>query len=238
MSKLCNILLLLIALVASSSVSAQKKNSISYHIGILNHFYDENPVLFHADHIQYVNRPRDIATKLLIRSRGLNYTRMLDEKSTLSVTGAFFDADYTRSSVPSQASVIKRKWYFGTIEYNRKFLSRPKLNLFYGAGLTYRSGFQGYFVDIDAASGVGLVHSGFTESVTTSSLGTVLNAHLKYNFWRSFFLYSKLDTQLYFYKSKVAKRDFIDLQNKYTERAFAPIKIINHTLTIGLGIDF
>ncbi|MFK8039424.1 MAG: hypothetical protein AB8B74_14115 [Crocinitomicaceae bacterium] len=238
MSKSIRLLLLLIALSASSSVSAQKKNSFSYQIGILNHFYDENPVLFHADHIQYVTKIKHVATKLLIRSRGFSYTRALNNKSNISIIGAKFNGDYTITSTPLRANVIKRNWSFGTIEYNRKAIDKNRFQLFYGGGLTYRKGFEGYFIDIDAASGVGLVHSGFAESVTTASLGTTLNTNLKYTFWKNFFLYSKLDLQYYFYKSQLAKQEFADLQNKFGKSEFVPLKRVNNTFTIGIGMDF
>ncbi len=239
------ILIIVSVVNLTSTISfSQKKNSISYQSGILNHFYDEKPILMNTISLKYVRKISDFTEDVLIKSRSIKYTRVLNQKSNLSLTGGFFKGEKTKIGISHNKyapDILWRKWYFVSLEYNRILFKKKKFELFYGGGVNYRNGTEGYLIfssPMFIIDGQGAAFENKYSFARTESIGAVLNLNLKYHFWRNFYLSSKLDAQFYFYKFVRARNEFNELLSKHPHRDIKATKKINHTLTIGVGIDF
>ena len=243
MGKSTQIVIFLVAIFATRNVYSQKKNSLTYQSGILNYFYDKDPVLVNKIYLKSVKGIRDFNNNVLSRSRSLNYSRDIGGKSNMSIIGGLFRSEYTRKSLPeyeNTPTVLFRKWYFLSLEFNRLLLSRNKLQLFYGVGLIYRHGFEVYHVNSYPAFNIGgsIGYESNFEFISVKSFGTAINLSIKYEFWKRFFLFSKLDTQYYAFTSKTSKDEFKEMENLYASFKFTAPKKVNHTFTIGIGVDF
>ena len=237
---MCKGILILLMIIFATNISfAQKKNSLTYQNGIINHFYDERPIILNTIYIPYIKRIRDIPNNLLIKSRGLNYSRILNDKVELTLIGAFFRTEYPRKNLyPSdeRSEVIFRKWFLLSIEYNRKIIDKPKLDVFYGGGIIYRRGYEIYrLFKIPLGP---QAYESVNKAVGKEDLGVTLNFNLKYYFKKRFYFYSKIDLQYYFYESKRVRNEFTALKEHFPYLNFEKTNNINHTLTIGIGVDF
>lgn len=222
---------------------AQKKNSVVLQTGILNHFYDENPILMNTSYInqgQYTFR--GFLSSIPIKSLSLRYSRHINVKSTIGVLFGRFKGQYPARYQPSEnikaPDIIRRTWYIFEIDYNRFLINKQKFDLLYGGGIIYRQGFESYHVFSYPAFIVNgsVGYESVFEHTGKKDLGVSLNMNLKYNIWKGLFLYSKIDAQLYLYD--FAKKEYDEIVEKYPTREFPRTFPINHTLTIGLGYEF
>ncbi len=233
------VLLVAFSLVTNKTFS-QKKNSLVYQNGIVNYFYDNRPVILNVVNLQYINNPLRIPNGFFIKSRGINYTRYLNEKSNVTLFGAFFDGAFVRNGLERDNSLLPlitaRRWYLNGLEYNRKLIEKSKLKLFYGAGLNYRKGIEIYKVlQIGSTTGFG---ESISEVIRVQHIGASLNLNMRYNFWKRFFFYSKIDFKAYFYQMDAVTYNVNELNDKWETREFESPKKFIHTLTIGIGVDF
>jgi len=234
-----HIALLVVTIVATSNVFSQKKNSFAIQTGLLNYFYDINPILINTIHIEKGKKLEQILPGMLIKSIGLTYTREINEKSNISLKISKFRGSYFKNTKSIfQAPVIaSRWWYFGSIEYNRLMVDYKKVDFFYGGGVTYRFGYERILTNKFPFYTINnqVFYESHYEYFRGHYLGLVSNINVKYNFWKNLFLYSKLDLQYYFYKSF---QDKLDVFTEEYNGKYKPTKNINNTLTIGFGIDF
>lgn len=233
-------LVLLVTVFVSSKTFAQKKNSLTYQIGILNYFYNEQPIFFNLAEIENMAKIRHFTESVLIKSRGLSYTRSLNDKSNLTILAADFHAFYAKNAITKDNSlyplITGRSWHFFGLEYNRVMLEKVKFKLFYGGGFTFRNGIEHFKVlQIQTNGGWG---ESITETVRVRNIGATLNINMRYDLWKRFFLYSKIDFQGYFHQADIVTQDFKRLNDQWQTREFEPSSRINHTLTIGMGIEF
>ena len=217
-----------------------KQNSLTYQNGIINYFYDKDPVIINISEIKNIPSPLRLANDILIKSRGINYTRNLNDKSNITIVGSRFQGGYASNSRSNDNSlfplVTYRTWYFVGLEYNRLFIEKSKFKLFYGGGLNYRKGFEYY--KVLSIQGGGSFGESIGEGVRLQNIGATLNLNMRYSFWKRFFFFSKIDIQGYFQQADVVTQDFKELNDRWQTREFKPSSRINHTLTIGIGVDF
>ena len=168
-----------------------KKNSLTYQNGILNYFYDERPVIVNLPNLKYVSNPFHFANSVLIKSRGLNYTRRFKNQSNITLVGSHFKGAYSKNGSLKDNSlfpvVTYRIWHFVGLEYNRLLLEKSKLKLFYGAGLNFRKGFEYYkILQITTSGGWG---ESFHGGSRVQNIGATLNLNMRYDFWKRFFFH-------------------------------------------------
>lgn len=241
MKSLINIVLLAISFTASHSFS-QKKNSISLQTGLFNVFYDTPTIVFNSN-VKFNGKLRVYSYSKFIKSVGVKYERKINDKHSISLSVNNFIGFYEKVSNESPemskflSKIDYRKWFFISTQYHYSFFQSKKINLTFGGGLIYRKGYEAInfgkspfaiFPDGEIA------YETHVEFLGKEDFGTRLDFGIKYNFWKNFFLHSEIDMQYYFYNK------FKSENEKFNEKynVFVPTKNINHTFTIGLGINF
>ena len=235
MKRLIYIILLAVSFTASNSFS-QNKNSFSMQTGILNHFYDAPTVLINSD-VKFNGKIKSYLNSKLIKSVGIKYERKINYKHSISLSVNNFTGGYAKLSQIKESTILPeityRKWFFISTQYHYTFYKSEKINLMFGGGINYRKGYEEIFISIFPVWG-GVFYEPYYEYIGKEDIGVTLDIGIKYNFWKNFFLHSKIDIQYYFYNKYKVENKFY--QEKYWY--FKPTKNLNHTFTIGIGIDF
>lgn len=144
-------ILLMLGAFAPSIILAQTKNRISLQTGLFHSFFDGTPVV-NSTPTNPTKRIKNyrILTNLLHGtlndSRGINYERQLNPKSSISVEYMFLDAGYDFDETFNNSSVKPlisgRNIRFVNINYSRKANLSEKFDLKYGGGFNYCWGWE------------------------------------------------------------------------------------------------
>ncbi|MFK8045376.1 MAG: hypothetical protein AB8B72_07770 [Crocinitomicaceae bacterium] len=230
--------IILLAFVSSSAVFSQTKNNFSYQSGILNHFYDESPVFFNSRSFKNTSQIRGYLNSALIRSRSLNYTRSIGKKSNISLFFGFFRAHFDQGDNfenNPRITVVNRNWRFFGFEYNQLIISKNRFNFYGGGGMMYKKGYEVYQLN---NYGYYWCLTGDYNYSAVQSLGATVNLNMKFRINNFLFFSTKIDAQYYGLEIEKAKVYFTEMQNEFSGPNFPKTKKLNHTLTLGFGIDF
>lgn len=139
-------ILLMLGAFAPSILLAQTKNRISLQTGLFHSFFDGSAIVNNTptNPTKRIKNYRILTNLLhgtLNDSRGINYERQLNPKSTISIEYMFLDAGYNYSEVFNNSSVKPvisgRNIRFTNINYSRKTNLSSKFDLKYGGGFNY-----------------------------------------------------------------------------------------------------
>jgi len=231
--------IILALLLVNFGAVAQKKNSIVVQTGILNYFYDSNPILMNTSKSGKIDRIRDFTDYTLIKSIGIDYNREINQKSSLTFSFNKFSGYFggnEKSRTNKEPEIAHRDWYLLSLCFNRKLIDRAKFEWTYGGGLQYREGTEAYQVFYEPPNPHPFHVSFLAWQIDKREVGLNANSRIKYSFLKSLFLYSKLDIQYYIYDA--GKPTFDKVVEESPSREFNRTFPLNHTFTIGLGWDF
>ncbi len=242
-NKLFNITALLVVVITTSSGFAQKKNAVTYQVGLLNYFYDSDPIIMNTREFHNVTGIRHFTNYVLSRSQSISYNRMLTKNSSVGINAGFFLTEYIKKSngAYEQLPVVSiRRWHFVALEYNRVALSKTNFRLSYGGGMAYRKGIEIYHLASPKIIGLNgnFRYESVSDRIHKSQAGLTANINLKYTFWKSFFFFSKIDTQYFLYSTKKEQQSFAALKERYDFLEIPSTSKVNHTFTIGIGVEF
>jgi hypothetical protein len=218
---------------APKQIFSQQKNSISIQTGLFHCYFDKSPIL--NLNYQYKSR-RYLFNNLLYNSLGINYKRILNEKSSIGIEYSIF-----RELYPNQIDlnfhkplVSQKGWFTFSINYERNLILTPKLSISSGAGINYRDGQELYILSMGILGYYGNIpiYESHVTSVEKKDIGLNLNLGLNYKIFNRFFCYSKIDFLgfVYLYDKVGIKK----IQEEYKSPQFPS----RYDLSLKLGIGY
>ena len=135
------VIVLLLGATAQSGLWAQKKNRFSIQTGLFHSFFDGSPIIHNVPN-NGKRTPGNLFKGALLESKGIQYQRMITDKSSLSLEYMILNETYgTRQfSAERQSSSLTRNTKTVTITYSRKFQLADRFDLVCGVGANYRWG--------------------------------------------------------------------------------------------------
>ncbi len=116
-----------------------KMNRISLQTGLFHYFFDGAPLT----NVGYLNKNVKPFNGFFIDSKGIQYTRIIDDVSSLSIEYMRFGNDYRKHALAfpiSKGVIYFRSFFTFNINYNKYFPLTQKINFTYGGGINYRRG--------------------------------------------------------------------------------------------------
>ena len=136
------------ALCAPSIIFCQKDNRISLQTGVIHNFFDGSS-LINKNLNQAKRRPKNLFGGALNDSRGIQFQRSLNSRSSISAEYTGLDAAYDYVEVFNNASVkpvvYARFLKFANITYLRNISIANKFRFIYGVGINYVWGFESIY---------------------------------------------------------------------------------------------
>lgn len=174
--------ILAIFLTTSLSIFSQSKHTISIQSGLVHSYFDNTPLV----NLNYTSKDQGIFHGVFLGSNGLSYAFALNNKSSITFEGTRLARTYEKYRNDYQMGDLERR-VLSTfcIKYNRNFLLTEKTKFIYGAGVSYRKGFE----DIH----LGPAPWPFNSSVVQYNIGLTTVAGIQYPLNNSFSIYSLID---------------------------------------------
>lgn len=162
--------------------SSQIKHSLSIQSGLIHSFFDNTPLV----NLNYTSKDQGIFHGVFLGSNGLSYAFTLNNKSSIAFEGTRLARTYEKYRNDYQMGDLERR-VLSTfcIKYIRNFLLTEKTKFIYGAGVSYRKGFE----DIH----LGPAPWQFNSSVVQYNIGLTTVAGVQYPLNNSFSIYSLID---------------------------------------------
>lgn len=172
--------------MAPNSLVAQP-NRISVQTGLFHCFFDGSSLM----NTNYMSKDRGVFGGLLYNSVSIQYQRMINPKSAISVESAYFYEYYWNVTPNTINKIVTRRTYMTyNLNYDRHLPLSATLNFTYGGGINYRHGYDwivvGYYPN-----------SLFTEPALTGrayrDIGLNTRVGIEYSPWKWLTLYTKFD---------------------------------------------
>ena len=134
-------LMILGVLCTPSILFTQTNNRVSIQTGLFHCFFDGSPIL----NVNYPlkNNKLDIFNGLFLNSVGLEYSRLITQKSFLAINYLSFRQNYNKhtDTYPIIEPIVGWR-YFSTVglSYSRKMELSTKFDFIYGGGVNFRRG--------------------------------------------------------------------------------------------------
>lgn len=222
-------LIILGALCAPSIVFAQAKNRISIQTGLMHCFFDGSPLI----NIKYQTKTEKPFNGVLINSVGLDFTRKIVPKYSLSIEAMYFFEEYRKNYTNHNVKVVGDRGFMTfNIKANKIQKLNPKWNVVYGAGLGFRLGHESVLINF------GQIAPGYWESsvinIKRSDIGSNVFGGLEYKIFDYLSVFSKLDFLGFIYlNDKNAKKKLEETYNIYGFPSRFDL-----SLKMGVGFNF
>lgn len=174
---------LMSAIISTAFFSlSQSKHSISLQSGIFHSYFDQTPLM----NFNYTSKDQGIFHGVFLGSNGLNYSYGLNQRSNVSLEAIRLASNYQKYRYDYQmGDVAKRVLITFCIKYNRETAITEKTQFIYGAGVSYRKGFEE-------------IHLGptpwqYSSQINQFNLGLTTLLGLQHQLNKSFSIYSILD---------------------------------------------
>lgn len=183
MKQLIGLLIVVMLGVVTPSILNAQYNRISVQTGLFHCFFDGSSLM----NTNYLSKDRGIFGGLLYNSVGLQYTRKINSKNSISTEAMYFYEGYWNVLANKNSQVVQARMYMTyNLNYDRYLSLSKNLDFIYGGGINYRYGLDrvvvGYY-----GYGVQIVGRGYRD------IGINLRTGIEYSPWRWLTLYTKFD---------------------------------------------
>ncbi len=222
-------LIILGALCAPSIVFGQAKNRISIQTGLMHCFFDGSPLI----NIKYPTKTEKPFNGVLINSVGLDFTRKIVPKYSLSIEAMYFFEGYRKNYINHNVKVVGDRGFMTfNIKANKIQNLNQKWSVVYGAGLGFRLGHESVLINF------GQIAPGYWESsvinIKRSDIGSNVFGGLEYKIFDYLSVFSKLDFLGFIYlNDKNAKKKLEETYNIYGFPSRFDL-----SLKMGVGFNF
>lgn len=133
-----------LGVISPNVLNAQNKNRISIQTGLFHNFFDKTPII-NTELNNYKRVPRNFFKGMFIDSKGIQYERLLNNKSSISIE--FMDLN---SDVGTSKDLIREidPMIYGrsiktiNVTYSRKVKLSDQFNFTFGSGVNYLWGHE------------------------------------------------------------------------------------------------
>lgn len=161
---------------------SQSKHAISIQSGLFHSYFDRTPLM----NFNYTSRDQGIFHGVFLGSNGLSYSYALNKKSSISIEATRLARYYEKYRYNYQmGDVARRVLNTFCLKYNRNVALTEKTQFIYGAGVSYRYGFE------EVHYGSAPFH--YTYQPNQFNLGLTTVAGLQFQLNKRFSIYSILD---------------------------------------------